>query len=274
MERSKLVICGIDETVCSLYVMRKTELWNDTRYLSDIKILLGSVSHHKVHSLDTVFFHSAAQDSQQHRIIAFATSLPRSLLKSETIPEIINASNTWTHLEIWWQIHQTMAFVQGSRTATLSALHYIFFEESSRPNHKGRWQRLQKCNCALPSGGWQDVSQSVFTSQCRFHPRRTHVFQASWVNRTILNHAITMSCSHLINFISCINHDSLTFIVEVMGWSCGLGDSSRGDKCCYLLRARINWVCVQKDRGRVGKKGKKKLEHESPKEVAVQKQKC
>lgn len=69
-------------------------------------------------------------------------------------------------------------------------------------------------------------------------------------------------CSHLINFISCINHDSLTFIVELMGWSCGLGDSSGGDKCCYLLRARINkvylnmCVCIQNDRGRVRKKRK------------------
>lgn len=82
-----------------------------------------------------------------------------------------------------------------------------------------------------------------------------------------------MFCSHLINFISCVNHDSLTFIVEVMGWSCGLGDSSRGDKCCYLLRARINRVCVQKDTGRVRKKeNKMDTEHESPKEVAVQRQ--
>lgn len=50
-------------------------------------------------------------------------------------------------------------------------------------------------------------------------------------------------CSHLINFMCCINHDSLTFIEEPMVWSCGLGDSSHGDKCCYLFGARLNTVC-------------------------------
>lgn len=62
----------------------------------------------------------------------------------ESIPEIISASNTSTHLKFWWQKHQTMAFVQGSGTATLSPPKNIFFEESSRPTHKGRWPRLQK----------------------------------------------------------------------------------------------------------------------------------
>lgn len=236
-------------------------------YLLDIKILLGSVLHHKVHSY-TQFFLSVPKDSQQHHIIAFATSLPHSLLKSETIPEIISVSNTSTHLKFWWQKHQTMAFVQGSGTATLSPLNNIFFEESSRPNHKGWWPRLQKCNRTLPSGGWQDFSKHVWTTQCGFHPRNS---QASCAKRTIVNHAITVFCSHLINFISCINHDSLTFIVEPMSWSCGLGDSSRGDKCCYLLRARIN--SVFRKTGRVEKKGKKlDTEHKSSKEVAVQQQ--
>lgn len=90
-------VIGIDVTVCSSYVMREIELWNDMRYLRDIKILLGSVLHHKVHSCAQVF-HSMPQDSQQHHIIAFVTSLPRSLLKSEAIPEIINVSITLTHL--------------------------------------------------------------------------------------------------------------------------------------------------------------------------------
>lgn len=107
------------------------------------------------------------------------------------------------------------------------------------------WWRLTRCPTTC---FYQPVPVSSQT--------HTHIFQASWVNRTVLNHTITMFWSHLINFISCINHDSLTFIVEVMGWSCGLGDSSCGDKCCYLLRARLNRVCVQKDRGRVGKKEK------------------
>lgn len=61
--------------------------------LSDIKILLGSVLHHKVHSY-AQFNHSVPKDSQQHHIMAFATSLPHSLLKFETIPEIISVSNT------------------------------------------------------------------------------------------------------------------------------------------------------------------------------------
>lgn len=185
--------------------------------------------------------------------------LQHSLLKSETIPEMIKVSNTSPHLGIWWQKHQTMAFVQGSGTATLSPLNYIFFEESSRPNHKEWWQRLQRCNYIVKR--W--LTRCLTT--CFYHPvlvsSQTHTRLSSKLSKqdssesrdyTVLGH-----CSHLIIFISCINHDSLTFIVEVMGWSRGLGDSSRGDKCCYLLRARINRVCVQKDRGRVGKKKKK-----------------
>lgn len=174
-----------------VYISWQIDLWNDMRYLSGIKILLGSVLHHKVHCY-TQFFHSVSQDSQQHHIIAFATSLPHSLLKYETIPEIIKVSNTSTHLGFWWQKHQTTAFVQGSGTATLSPLNYIFFEESSRPNHKDWWQRTQRCNCTLSNRGWQDVSQPVFTTQHWFHPRHTNVFQESWVNRTVVNHAITM----------------------------------------------------------------------------------
>lgn len=49
------MIFGIDVTVLGLYVIREIELWNDVRYLSDIKILLGSVLHHKVHC-HTQFF--------------------------------------------------------------------------------------------------------------------------------------------------------------------------------------------------------------------------
>lgn len=58
----KIVIFGIDVTVLGLYVMSEIELWNDMRYLSDIKILLGSVVHHKVHCY-TQFFHSVPTDS-------------------------------------------------------------------------------------------------------------------------------------------------------------------------------------------------------------------
>lgn len=145
-EELKIVIFVIDVTVLGLYVRREVELWNYLRYLSDIKILLGIVLHHKVHC-NTQFFHSVSQDSQQHHIIAFATSLPHSLLKSETIPEIIKVSDT--HFGFWCPKHQTLAFVQGSGTATLSPLNYISFEESSRPNHKDQWLRLQRCNCII-----------------------------------------------------------------------------------------------------------------------------
>ncbi len=145
--------------------------------------------------------------------------------------------------------HQTMAFVQGSGTATLSPLNYIFFKESSRPNHKDWWHRLQKSNFTFPNSGWLDVSQPFYL--CRLHSwqTHTHISLVSRVKRTIVHHAITMFFSHLINFISYINHDSLTFIVEVMGWSCGLRDSSCGDKCCYLLRARINTVLRKTEGG-------------------------
>lgn len=53
----------------------------------------------------------------------------------------------------------------------------------------------------------------------------------------VLYHAITMVWDSVatINFISHINHDSLTFIMRVMGLSYGRGDSSSGDKCCYLV---------------------------------------
>lgn len=80
--------CDDTDTDATVFI-REIELWNDMRYLSDIKSLLGSVLHHKVHSY-TQFFQSFSQDIQQHHIIAFATSLPASLLKSETILEIIN----------------------------------------------------------------------------------------------------------------------------------------------------------------------------------------
>lgn len=79
-------------------------------------------------------------------------------------------------------------------------------------------------------------------------------------NGKVVNHAITMvwDTAAIIDFISYINHDSLTFIVEVMGLFYGLGDSSSGDKCCYLFRAstgkRIGYkkseivtVCATKD---------------------------
>lgn len=140
------------------------------------------------------FFHSVPQDSPQHHIIAFATSLPRSLLKSETSPEIIKVSDTSTHLGFWWQKHQTMAFVQGSGIATLSPLNYIFSEESSRPNHKDWWQRLQRCNCIIVKP-W--LTRCLTT--CLNHPvlvsspdTQTLISEASWVNRTVVNHAITV----------------------------------------------------------------------------------
>lgn len=159
-----------------------------------------------------------------------------------------------------------MAFVQGSGTVTLSPLNYIFFEKSPRPNHKGWWQSLQRCNCIIVERWLTRCLTTCFNTQFLFHPRHADTDLSSKLSKQdsgeSCDYNVLGHCSHLINFISCINHDNLTFIVEVMGWSCGLGDSSCGDKCCYLLWARINRVCVQKDRGRVGKNNKKK----SPKE--------
>lgn len=45
----------IDVTAFSLCIIGAIELWNDMRYLSDIKNLLGSVSHHKVHCYAQIF---------------------------------------------------------------------------------------------------------------------------------------------------------------------------------------------------------------------------
>lgn len=74
-----------------------------------------------------------------------------------------------------------------------------------------------------------------------------------------MNYDITMvwDTVAIIDFISYINHDSLTFIVEVMGLFCGLGDSSSGDKCHYLFRASTE-------------KTGKRTEHKKSETVTVQ----
>lgn len=45
----EIVMVSNDVTVFVSYITRGSELWNDERYLSDIKIPLGSVLHLKVH---------------------------------------------------------------------------------------------------------------------------------------------------------------------------------------------------------------------------------
>lgn len=78
----------------------------------------------------------------QHHYHAVFWSLRPSLKLSKSL--------TLQHISgFWWQKHQTMAFVQGSGIATLSPLNYISVKESSRPNHKDRWLRLQRCNCFI-----------------------------------------------------------------------------------------------------------------------------
>lgn len=82
---------------------------------------------------------------------------------------------------------------------------------------------------------------------CQVHPRNA-LLQTSCATGRAVNHVIRAFCGNLINFISCINHDRLTFIVRLMGWSSGLGDSFLCDKCCYLSRARINRVRSERQR--------------------------
>lgn len=194
------------------------------------------------------------EDSQQHRIIAFATSVLRSLLKSETVPEIISVSKTSTPPKFWWET----AFVRVGGTALLSPLNYILISESSRPNPEGRRSELRNVTVVRQE---VDVKNNMFESHCGFvgFIPETHVFQASCATGRAVNHVIRAFCGHLINFIRCINHDRLTFIVRLMGWSSGLGDSSLCDKCCYLSRARINRVCAQNGRGRVETKERGEL---------------
>lgn len=192
--------------------------------------------------------HSAPGDRRQHRIIAFATSVLRSLLKSETVPEIISVSNTSTPPEFWW----TTAFVQEGGTTSLSALNYIPI----------RVLKAKSWRPTVRASTWNRSSPRCQSYPRTFEPHRgcagfipeTYAFQARCATGTAVNHVITAFRGRLINFISCINHDSLTFIVRLMGWSSGLGDSSLCDKCCYLSRARINRVCAQNGTGRVERK--------------------
>lgn len=158
-----------------------------------------------------------SEDSQQHRIIAFATSVLCSLLKSETVPEIISASKTSTPPKFWWET----AFVQVGGTASLSPLNYILIRESSRPNPEGRRSELRNVTRQEVDvkSSWNMVE--LRCAFVRFIPE-THVFQASCATERAVNHVIRAFCGHLINFISCINHDRLTFIVWLMGWSVDL----------------------------------------------------
>lgn len=184
------------------------------------------------------------EDSQQHCIIAFAPSVLHSLLKSQTVPEIISVSKRSTPPKFCWET----AFVRVGGTTSLSPLNYILIRDSSRPNPEGRRSKLRNVTVACQE---VDVKspRNMFESHCgfvRFVPE-THVFQASCATGRAVNHVFRAFCGHLINFISCINHDRLTFIVWLMGWSSGLGC----DKCCYLSRARINRVCAQNGSGRL-----------------------
>lgn len=121
-----------------------------------------------------------------------------------------------------------MAFVQGSGTATLSYFNCISFQRVLKASP----HRLQRCYSFIFKQQW---GNSFSPHPAAFSPgKHTNDWRE---NRALLNHAITMfhDTVAIINFISHINHRSLTFIVEVMGWSCGLRDSSWEYKCCYLL---------------------------------------
>lgn len=167
----------------------------------------------------------------------------------ESIPEIISVGNTSTHLIFWWQKHQTTAFVQGSGTATLSLTSSLkspqghLIKADDRDSEK-RKKKRNKIN-TLYKKRW-----SRFPDMCCFI-LETHLFFFFFLKQVLQKRKKKIDssescdysvCSHLINFMCCINHDRLTFIEEPMVWSCGLGDSFRGDKCCYLFGARINAV--------------------------------
>lgn len=184
------------------------------RYLSDIKILLGSVLHHKVHSCAEFFPFSAGISSSivslllQHHYPTFFWSL---------IPR-----DTSTHLGFWWQKHQTMAFVQGSGTATLSPNSYILYlwdVHKAKTTCQADEREAKDVTVSLSSSGGQHVSQPAFTTHDLFNPDRQTLGQLRGGERTAVNHLTTifLDTAAIIEFISFINHKSLTFIVEVMG---------------------------------------------------------
>lgn len=160
------------------------------RYLSDITILLGSVFHHKVHR-NTQFFHSVPQDSQQHHIMAFVTSLSHTHLKSEIIPEIIKISDT-NILGFDGKNIKQWPLYKGVRL-----LHYLYSIVSPSESCQGQIIKTddrgsKDVTILLSSGGWH-VSQSVFPPSPGFIPStETLIFHASWVNRTVVNHVITV----------------------------------------------------------------------------------
>lgn len=100
-----------------------------------------------------------------------------------------------------------MAFVQG-----VGVLHYLNSVISSSKNLQGQNHTdLKKCYCIIVERWWTtSFSHPLLVS---------HTLQDSKGNRTVVNHAATMfwDTAAIINFISHINHDSLTFIMEVMG---------------------------------------------------------
>lgn len=144
-----------------------------------------------------------------------------------------------------------MAFVRVGGTASLSPLNYILIRETSRPNPEGRRSELRNETIASPAAHVKSPRNSFRAAvSWGSSPKLTSFKQVvQWGGQWIM--WSERSGGHLINFISCVNHDGLTFIVQLMGWSSGLGDSSLCDKCCYLLRARINRVCARDGRGRV-----------------------
>lgn len=143
--------------------------------------------------------------------------------------------------------HQTTAFVQGSGTATLSLTSSLkspqgHLIKADDWDSKKRKKKRNKTNTLYKK------HRSRCPEMCCFIVE-THLFfflkQVLRKRKKKIDSSESCDysiCSHLINFMRCINHDRLTFIEEPMVWSCGLGDSFRGDKCCYLFGARINAV--------------------------------
>lgn len=201
-----------------------------------MKILLGSVSHRKVHP-HTVQCPRVASSIVSSALQRFCHVVSWSL---ESIPAIISVGNTSTHLIFWWQKHQTTAFVQGSGTATLSLTSSLKSPQGhliKADDRDSKKIKRYKINTMIQKV-LIEVSWNVM-----FHPWNTYFWFKSkfWKKKKIDHSELCYSvCSHLINSMRFINHGRLTFIEEPMVWSCGLGDSFRGDKCCYLFGARIN----------------------------------
>lgn len=82
----------------------------------------------------------------------------------ESIPEIISAGNTSTHLFFWWQKHQTMAFVQGSGTATLSLTSSLKTPQGHLIKADDRDSKKRRKYIQCTKGAGQSVLKCVVSS--------------------------------------------------------------------------------------------------------------